>query len=153
MSAPARGTPRRGGPRLHPRDAVSLLLTLTSAASCGVIGPSPPSVLGPVPDLPSADDGGVDVPPIFGTGGASGSGGSPGGCLPEPAHNECVGNELWQVSNPTGCAEVSSLIEVCSAGCVTSPLGVGSCAGDPTGIGGFGGFGGHGGAAGATAGP
>jgi len=151
MSAPALRTPRRRGPRLHLRDVVSLLLTLASAASCGVIGPSPPSVLGPGPDLPSADDGGVYVPPI-GTGGTSASGGGPGGCSPQATRSECVGNELWQVSNPTGCAEVSTLLEVCSDGCITSPLGVSSCEGDPTGIGGFGGLG-HGGAAGDTAAP
>jgi hypothetical protein len=86
----------------------------------------------------------VDVPPIFGSGGtASGSGGGPSNCSPEAARNECVGDELWQVY-PPGCGNVSSLVEVCSAGCVTSPYGLGSCQGD---VGGFGGLGGNGGAA------
>jgi hypothetical protein len=126
------------------RHAASILLTLWSAASCGILaGPAPPSLLGPGPDLPSADDGGVDVPPIFGTGGASASGGGPSTCSPEAARNQCVGDELW-LMYPPGCGTGAFLVEVCSGACVTSPYGLGSCDG---GFGGFGGLGGNGGAA------
>jgi hypothetical protein len=128
--------PRRPSLARRLRNAVALGLVLACAASC-VVSPGAPSLLGPNPDIPSADDG------LFpGTGGTLSSGGSPG-CTPQAARNECRGSELWQVSNPTGCAEVVSLVEVCALGCFTSSLGVASCLVDPAaGIGGQGGAGG-----------